>query len=746
MTTHPDPTALSFDPPTPPSAESGGEVYYRDLLLDPFQAEAIRHIKNGQSVLVSAPTGTGKTIIADYIVEQALAAGTDVIYTAPIKALSNQKYRDYTRLFGKERVGLLTGDLVINRDANLRIMTTEILRNMLLMDEQLPNLSHVIIDEIHFLDDAERGTVWEEVLIYLPSRVKVLGLSATLRNLRQFAHWLSFVRDEDVRVVQETHRHVPLRMFITNKDIQGMLPRADYEKAFARWSRDVAPALKKAEEQAAAARRAGGRGRGGRGGRGAGWGGGDETRHTDIVRKLESGEYLPCLYFAFSRKMCEQFAHDLAKRKEASYLGPAEQDVVRERIARFDEDFPKVLTSDQEDMYLKGIAFHHAGLHVGLKALVEELYEQRLVHVLYCTSTFALGINMPAKTVVFHALKKFNGHTVAPLTVRQYMQKAGRAGRRGLDAVGFVVVREDFADWSEDRAAVQLYEEGEYEPVESSFNLAFNSVVNLLHRHPLEKIRLIIDKSFLSFHHMEEGQRDLRRAEKLEEKLREEGWDPDSHASQKPFRGRLKKVRHLVNRSEKAQSKVYDSFMEKVDALKKMGYLGADLEFNAGARVLMHVQIEEIFVTEVVLSGLLDGIEDDLLFGALCCLCNEFSPTVRIADRVRGEAAKLVRGLRSIRFGDSVRLAERVSGLRPTFGAEMMPFGIGWYNGESLMALMLMVESRTDVSGDLVSAFRRAKDLCSQLRKVYEHNDPFMAERLTAIMRKVSRDEVEVID
>ena len=227
---------------------------YRGLQLDPFQNEAIEHIQKNRSVLVSAPTGTGKTIIADYIVDQALAQGKDVIYTAPVKALSNQKYRDYTRLYGESAVGLITGDLVINRSGMLRVMTTEILRNMLLSGEELPNLAYVIIDEIHFLDDAERGTVWEEVLIYLPSHVKVLGLSATLANIREFAAWLTHVRDEKVEVVVEETRHVPLDIHLFNRDT-GLVQTTEYETVYARWEKAATKAMAEKAKSDAADRR-----------------------------------------------------------------------------------------------------------------------------------------------------------------------------------------------------------------------------------------------------------------------------------------------------------------------------------------------------------------------------------------------------------------------------------------------------------------------------------------------------------
>jgi ATP-dependent RNA helicase HelY len=193
-------------------------IEYRGHVLDRFQAESISALQAGHSVLVCAPTGTGKTMVADWLVEEALGRGQQVIYTAPVKALSNQKFRDYCRLLGEERVGLVTGDLVIRRDAPCRVMTTEILRNMLLSGEQLPELAAVIVDEIHFLDDKERGTTWEEVLIYLPSRVRIVGLSATLSNVQPFSEWLSEVRGHPVTVVEEYRRAVLLTFRVASRE------------------------------------------------------------------------------------------------------------------------------------------------------------------------------------------------------------------------------------------------------------------------------------------------------------------------------------------------------------------------------------------------------------------------------------------------------------------------------------------------------------------------------------------------
>jgi superfamily II RNA helicase len=730
---------------------------YQGLTLDRFQEEACNHVDANRSVLVSAPTGTGKTLIADYIVEKALTANQEVIYTAPIKALSNQKYRDYTRLYGYDRVGLVTGDNVINRDAQLRIMTTEILRNMLLAGEELPHLSHVIIDEIHFLDDIERGTVWEEVLIYLPARVKILGLSATLANIHEFSEWLSYVRGEEVPVVIEDTRHVPLSVYMANRDA-GICDVDRYGYLHARWEQIAKKAAEEEKKRAAKEAARGGGGGGGRRRRGGRRGGGGqlkipgqkETSHVDLIRML-GADFQPILYFAFSRKMCEQFSRELARKVPAEGFTNDEEKVrIKAAVDSFDAQFEKVMTSEQEAMYLKGIACHHAGLHVGLKAFVEELYEQRLIKVNYCTSTFALGINLPARTTCFQALRKYNGHGVVPLTVRQFMQKAGRAGRRGIDDVGYVVILEEFWDYERDRDAIASYIKGSHENVRSAFNLSFNSVVNLLdrHNHDMDQIRDIIDKSFLTFSYRKAAEEEARRIDAIAEQLAKSGWDPRDPKAGPPPRqlmARAKKYRKLSRRTKNVGDKVWDDFMEKVGILQSVGYLQEDLTFNAGARVLRHLQIEEIFSTELVLSGILDEQPPELVFGAVCVLCNSFSRAVDIRVRPTPEQGALAKAMRKIRFGEAVRNTEYAIGQQVTFTPEMIAFGTAWFRGESLQEMLLGIGSATDISGDLVSAFRRAKDLCQQLKRVYEE-DPYMSEKLKEILKTVSRDEVEVVD
>ncbi len=698
-------------------------MQYRGLELDRFQAEAIEHLRNERSVLVCAPTGTGKTLIADWIVDKALSQGRSVVYTAPIKALSNQKFRDYTRLYGAERVGLVTGDLVIRHGAPCRVMTTEILRNMLLAGDQVEDLAAVILDEIHFLDDRERGTVWEEVLIYLPKDVLIVGLSATLSNLRDFADWLEHVRGAPVAVVEEHQRAVPLEFFYAAREI-GMLGPQEYERRWQKWKRSSRPSRDRRE-------------RGGRQGRGRhrGRSRGRVARHTHhefLVSLAQEAELLPCLYFAFSRRNCERYARDLLQRTEVQLLDSGESERMERLLAEAREELGDTLDSRLQELYRSGVAFHHAGLHVQLKTLVERLYEQRLIKVLYCTSTFALGINMPARAVIFDAVEKYDGTAVRPLPTRAFMQKAGRAGRRGMDDAGSVILRMELEEYDQLRPVLARFARGAYEPVRSSFSLSWSSVVNLLHSHEEGRIREIIEKSFLSWNLAREADRHLRRADALE-----------AHGG-KGASKRQKEARRLRRRSTRMGRQGWSDFQARVSFLREVGYLGADAELQAGARVLLSVQIAEIEITEIFLSGILEELDPPELYGVLCGLVSELPRAATPTRRPTRADRRIIHRVGQVVDSPVVLRAADITRTQPCWDPQLYPLGRAWAEGTDLDAVLLMLQADTDVAGDLVGCFRRAKDLAKQLRDVHAEL-PDRVAMLNALIREVSRDEVEVV-
>lgn len=717
---------------------------YRGLTLDAFQAQAITALREGQSVLVCAPTGTGKTIVADAVVEQALAEGRQVIYTAPVKALSNQKFRDYCALHGESQVGLVTGDLVIRRDAPCRVMTTEILRNMLLGDEPLDDLAAVVLDEIHFLDDRDRGTVWEEVLIYLPNTVKILGLSATLSNRDEFAEWLSEVRGDEVLVVQQDQRAVPLEIWIGNREM-GMVEPKEFVAEYTHWKKRNKAASKPQ-------RRAPRKGRGG----------GDRrqkhtrerlptTRHMELVRMLDEREQLPMLYFVFSRKLTEMFARRLGQRVRDSFLSTEEEQRLDDILKEVYEDTGEsVLDRDLRDLYRTGIAFHHAGLHVKLKTLVERLYEQKLIKVLYTTTTFALGINMPARSVVLDDLEHYDGHGVNPMSIRGFMQMAGRAGRRGMDETGTVVVRMDFQNIPKLEPHLQRYLRGESEPVASSFNLSFNSLIQLVERHGRAACRPIVERSFMAF---QMGRKNAHLAEKRKQLVREleaAGLSIEEVLSARAIPGKksLKRKSQELRRVDKTirsgGERAWQDFMLRRNFLVEIGYLTPTDELNAGARILRNIQIEEIFTTELVMTGMLEDLHPDLLFGVLVGMTNGLPKAASLRYKASPAQRKAAKVVTSVRMSSPVLSAEAITGVECTWSPELIGIGEAWAKGSSLEEIMRMISTPTDLSGQLVGGFRRAKDLASQLREAMRE-DEHRAESLHNLMRRVSRDEVEVV-
>jgi superfamily II RNA helicase len=444
-------------------------MHYKGLLLDRFQEDAINSIESNHSVVVSAPTGSGKTLIADYIVNKHLPLGDRVIYTAPIKALSNQKYKEFSKEFGRDYVGLLTGDIEINPRAPILIMTTEVYRNMVLTeDEAVKHISYVVFDEIHFINDVERGYVWEESIIFSNPDIRFLCLSATIPNAGEFADWIRSVKKHEVVVVKHRTRPVPLH--------KGFY---DYELGITSLE-DI-----KGEVEATFSYK-----QGGRGARRI-----PSPNHVELIKIIK--DRLPCFFFVFSRAKCERNAVELA-RKRLFEINPRINSVIRRKLEGVAPQIKDLKTTKNLRLTLPmGIAFHHAGLLPVLKDLVEGLFEENLINVLYTTETFAVGINMPAKTVAFESLRKFDGSGFRFLNSKEFFQIAGRAGRRGIDKEGFAVAminRRDF--WYR---TVKKMTVADTIPLKSQFRLSVNTVLNLLKRHSPGEIEAILKMSFYSY-------------------------------------------------------------------------------------------------------------------------------------------------------------------------------------------------------------------------------------------------------
>ena len=729
---------------------------YRGLTLDTFQAKAIDSIKKGQSVIVSAPTGTGKTLIADYLIEHVIEDGGEIIYTSPIKALSNQKYRQYSELFGEEKVGLVTGDLVINRDAPVKIMTTEILRNILLESRtqspqspqgssdldalthahipSLENLRAVIIDEIHFLADPDRGTVWEELLIYLPTRIRILGLSATLSNLEEFTDWLSEIRQTPMEIIYEPKRTVPLKYFMANTTT-GMVSVKDFTRQYSTWAKSQKGKKKKQDNHR---------------GRGRGRGRGDDTprtSHIEIVEGLHAHSF-PALYFIFSRAMVERLAYSLAAAPVSRRLAPKEiTQRIKPKLDAFEDAHPDLLTRKLRHMYMQGIAFHHAGLNVRLKGLVEELYELSLVRVLYCTSTFALGINMPARTVIFDGLSKYNGQEIAPLTVREFMQMAGRAGRRGIDTEGDIIIKQDFQDFYEIKDVLPNLLKGASEPVTSSFNLSFHTIVHLLERFEPEQIRAVLQRSFKahqSQEHAELLRHDIERKQSMLDSSPLSRLDTPTSKQ----RQQLKRLQSEIAQSRRAlmseeRPRLWEDFLRKVEFLRTYGYIDEHYNLLSPAKIMKPIKIEEILLSQLVLSGVLEPLDDGQLFGVVCGLVSSLPRKTRV-ERPGPGWKYIFEDIMQVRHSPVVEHSEQLTQQDVTCTFEIMPLGERWAKGDSLADIMDAIQSPTDLSGDLVGAFRRGKDILSQLREVYSEDEDFQR-RARGIMQRVTRDEVQVL-
>lgn len=435
--------------------------------LDDFQLQAIAALEAGKSVVVCAPTGSGKTLVGEYAIYKALARRRRVFYTTPLKALSNQKLRDFRKLFGEENVGLLTGDMSVNRDAPVVVMTTEVFRNMLYgtaigqVGTSLHAVEAVVLDECHYMNDRQRGTVWEESIIYAPPEIQLVGLSATVANSEQLTDWIDQVHGP-TELIYSDYRPVPLDYYHCN--MKGLFPLLN-EKGTG-----LNPRLRQRRKQR-------------------------EKQKTPsiafVIGQLIQRQMLPAIYFIFSRRGCDKA---LASMSQQTLVSPEEEASIGRQVAQFLAENPDVTGREGEiEALCRGIAAHHAGVLPAWKGLVERLFQQGLIKVVFATETLAAGINMPARSTVISSLSKRTDRGHRLLNGSEFLQMAGRAGRRGMDEVGYAItVQTRFEGPGE---ASFLITSGP-EPLVSQFTPSYGMVLNLLQVHTLEEARDLVERSF----------------------------------------------------------------------------------------------------------------------------------------------------------------------------------------------------------------------------------------------------------
>jgi len=501
--------------------------------LDGFQLEAIDALNQGHSVVVSAPTGSGKTLVGEYAIHRALAHGRKVFYTTPLKALSNQKLRDFREQFGAERVGLMTGDLTVNREASVVVMTTEIFRNMLYAeadqgDDPLEDVEAVVLDECHYMNDSQRGTVWEESIIHCPPVVQLVALSATVANAGQLTDWIERVHGP-TQLVMSDFRPVPLAFSfcsakglhpLLNDEGTGLHPNCKVWRA-PKGNKRKGPKTPKPPQPEA-------------------------PPLGFVVAQMAEREMLPAIYFIFSRRGCDKAVRDLGK---VCLVSPEEQARIAARLEAFIAATPEaVRDGGHDDALLRGIAAHHAGVLPAWKELIEELFQQGLVKVVFATETLAAGINMPARSTVISALSKRTERGHRPLMGSEFLQMAGRAGRRGLDTQGYVVTVQSRFEGV--REAGQLAT-APSDPLVSQFTPSYGMVLNLLQRYDLEKAKELVERSFGRYLATLDLADDEARIAELREQLShlsdqavEVAWD-DFEDYEKQ-RGRLREERRLL--------------------------------------------------------------------------------------------------------------------------------------------------------------------------------------------------------
>ena len=645
-------------------------MYEFPFELDDFQKEACNYISDGKSVVVCAPTGAGKTVIAQHAIHCALRDNKRVFYTTPLKALSNQKFSDFSEQYGADKVGLLTGDTSFNRDAQIVVMTTEVFRNMLYgtnfgsVSDNMKDVRYVILDEVHYMNDEQRGTVWEESIIYCPTNVQIIALSATVANADKLTDWINTVHSR-TELVNTDFRPVPLRFYyFDSSQPNTILPLLTPSGAL---NNKIKPEKKQFRRGKPVAKR---------------------NTVKDVVRILHEKDMLPAIYFTFSRKKCDE---QMEKCADLCLVTPKEQAEIQQIIDDYIAENPYLYKNKHIEYLLLGVASHHAGLLPGWKVLVEKLFQKGLIKVVFATETLAAGINMPARSTVISSISKRTDTGHRTLTPSEFLQMSGRAGRRGMDEIGYVTIVGTAFQTPEEVAELVL---SDANPLESKFSPSYSMVLNLLQRFTLEEAKELVLKSFgyfssnsrvepllkqqaenqekidecnafrcycnrsnqdlLDYNKIREiyvqNRRTFKTIQKQEKKknrpLTDEakefgrqnkimldkmhGYECDTC---KLFKKHMKSIevlnryeakqKHLIKEIEKQKDIFWNRFLSHRAVLEEYGFLKDDYPNEQGVIISQLRSENELFLALIIFSGALEGLTPAELASVVCAITTE---------------------------------------------------------------------------------------------------------------------------
>lgn len=741
-------------------------MIYKGKKLDRFQIEAIECVSRYENVIVSAPTGTGKTMVADYCIEKCLQEGYRVAYTAPIKALSNQKYREFSDILGSENVGVLTGDTVINKNAPFLIMTTEIYRNILYSDVELANdIKCVIFDEIHYISDEDRGTVWEESILMKPKNTFLVGLSATIPNISDLAGWIEKVKGEKVNIIYHDKRAVPLshNMYYCGE----IIPISNID-SLESYSDDK----------------------------------NDENEYLNLLNKFDVCDF-PVLYFSFNRRGCYDKAMEYSKDKKVRDDETIKKikEIVNKVLKQYDRDEDSIADyKTYLNLFYKGIGVHHAGVLPILKLIVEELFEKRLLNVIFCTETFAIGINYPVKTVCIDGYRKFDGHDFRNLLNNEYFQIGGRAGRRGIDEYGTVItlikpsdVRfADYPIWSEDNM----------ELLRSNFKISYNSTIQMFMDESKDIERILKDNFAL---YLMNKQRDIFRESKEDflndiskikesccmemgknscpihyNKLLQQMEDSVLCEKSKKERDRKKKelkifkgkkIKNCTREQKRYCKEKYkeysffvDSYLEekklyedyytkypddyfltqyenKKKLLDSMGYIRLETnETLVRGRTMRNIYIQELLLCELIYSDFFDKYDEEVICGIISGI--DF-------DGVKISKEQGLKEVMIDAYLDVIKQVNRLSEIElDILGSinvkyDVAPCNIA-YKIASGCSISEIIEEINVSDGDVVSIARRTLAILSEIKEAVADR-PYLVEKLKSCISKIDRDEYKAL-